>query len=687
LNNQRSTYLTGKNGRLAVLFFFAAFLITGLFIFKDYGISWDEQFQWKNNGAANYDFAVHGNKTALLNGVDKYHGPAFELLLTGFEKLFRLSDTRTVFLWRHLLTFFTFYLSSIFFYLLALKIFNSRVLAFAGVLFYVLSPHIFSHAFYNSKDIVFLSLFTISMYCMLIFLEKQTGFRALAFAFVTAFTIDVRIIGILIPFLFMYILLTGWLWRKQIFSWRLTLFYFLCLLPLIVLFWPVLWIDPLFHFKEALKENSNYPWDDPVLYFGKEYRPTELPWHYLFFWMFVSRPVLYSVFFIAGVSALTWKLLCKPVSFIREQMNEQIVLVWFFLPLLAMLVFKSPAFDTGRHLYFLHGGFVLLMLYGFELLWNYSGRWKPGRRMLSGITGFSVLWLVISMIQLHPFEQLYFNITQGTDEARIKSRFEYDYWGLSGREMLEQLVRTDTSTLIVVQAEHLPGKTNAYLLPAADRRRIRFATAGEQADYFLADYRWKKEGDYPFHTEVFSKMNGNAKVATLFKVHSVGELYKMHGRKLLSFQQDFEHPQKEWETHSVAQPSFGAHSGSSAVKVDSVIRYSDNFVLADAKELTGNKPLLLKTSAWIHDAEPGSAAWYVISLVTKAGVPYFWYPLNTLKNEHRKPAGSWEEIRGAVELPVIRCKDDQVRIYLENAGNKEIWMDDVYISLEEEPTE
>ncbi|MCW3103499.1 MAG: hypothetical protein JWO09_1939 [Bacteroidetes bacterium] len=642
---------TEKNGRRAVLFFFAAFLITGLLIFKDYGISWDEEFQWKNNGAVNYDLVAHGNSAALLEGVDKYHGPAFELLLTGIEKLFRLNDTRSIFLVRHLLTFLTFYLSAVFFYLLAFRIFHKRMLALLGAVFYVLSPHIFSHAFYNSKDIVFLSLFTISIYCMLQFLERRTYLRAFIFALVTAFTIDVRIIGILIPGVFIYLLFTGWLRRKQAFEWKLVLIYFLCLVPLIILFWPVLWIDPLFHFKEALKENSHYPWDDRVLYFGKEYTPTSLPWHYLFFWMFVSRPVLYTVFFLLGVSSLAWKLFRKPLHFIRENTNEQVVLCWFFLPLLAMLVFKSPAFDTGRHLYFLHGAFVLLMLFGLQCLWQFAARRRIAAAALSGLTGISLIFLVFSMCRLHPYEHLYFNITQGTDEARIKSRFEYDYWGLSQRALLEQLLKADPSERIVVQAEHLPGRTNAYLLPAAERARIRFANGIKRADYFLADYRWKKEGDYPFHTEVFSQMNGNAKVATLFKVHSAQELYKTHGKVIMA--------------------------------VDNAAQGRDTVVFNSMEKLAGNGRLLLKTYCRMH-ADPGATGWYVVRLETKEGRPYFWYPLYTLRAEGPDSPG---EIHGALELPLIRRGDDKMKVYFESTGKGEVRVEDVQIGIEEQEAE
>ena len=156
--------LLEKNKRKIVFLSFALFFIVGINIYNDYGMSWDEYAQWYDNGYANYDYIFHNDGARLLKGIDKYHGPAYELLLIVIEKLFRLSDSREIFLMRHLVIFITCFTASVFFFQIAKKIFKSWKIALAGFLLYVLSPHIFAHSFYNSKDAVFLAFFTISIF-------------------------------------------------------------------------------------------------------------------------------------------------------------------------------------------------------------------------------------------------------------------------------------------------------------------------------------------------------------------------------------------------------------------------------------------------------------------------------------------------------------------------------------------
>jgi hypothetical protein len=670
-----------KNSQKVILFFFIALLGLGLGICKDYGISWDEQFQRNNNGYANYNFIVQGEKDQLLSGHDKYHGPAFELVLVGTEKLFRLEDLRTIFLFRHLITFLAFYCSSVFLFLLAQKMFSSRKMALLALLFYVLSPHIFSHAFYNSKDIAFLSFFTISIYFMFVFLEKPDYKRALFFAFLTAFTVDIRIIGLIIPFLFLCLLVVEAGRRKrsqQTMEWKPVLLFFAALPVLIILFWPVLWLNPLHHFVQALKENSNYPWNDPVLYFGNEYKPKFLPWHYLFFWMFVSRPVLYSILFLCGLAAMIRKLL-KPEA---DRTYVFTILSWFFIPLLAMIVFKSPAFDTGRHLYFLHGAFVLISVYGVMEINNRLKNVRFAGYTFYGLIALSFVLLSCTMIRLHPFEHLYFNFTQGFDEEKKKNRFEYDYWGLSGKQLLEELLKKDSSAQIKIFAEHLPGELNAYMLPFTERSRLFFSKTLDDADYYLADYRWKRRTDYPFKREVCSVSYGNTNTSTVFRIRKSDELYACSTKTILSFQRDFEKKQQGWSGTAIDSLS-GAHSGTHATKVDSANEFSETLTLPDLQNLKGNTALILKSAFWIYDPEPGSSAKFVISFETKSGTPYFWQTVYELKAREKK-TNDWKEIRCAAELPAIRNADDKIKIYLLNTGKKKILMDDVILNFEEE---
>src|SRR6478609_7072339 len=91
--------------------FFVAYLICGILIFRDFGLSWDEDMSRISTAMTEYNFAVHGAREALVSNIDKYHGPAFELVLFAADRMLHLTDTRQVYFLHHFLTFFFFWLS------------------------------------------------------------------------------------------------------------------------------------------------------------------------------------------------------------------------------------------------------------------------------------------------------------------------------------------------------------------------------------------------------------------------------------------------------------------------------------------------------------------------------------------------------------------------------------------------
>lgn len=670
-----------KNKNVVVYVLFAAYFLTGILIFHNYGLSWDENSQWKNNGHANYNFIFHDDKQTLLEGIDKYHGPAFELILVFVEKAFSLTDSRDIFFLRHLITFFVFFISAIFFYLLALKIFKKKSLAIIAFLIYVLSPHIFAHSFYNSKDTVFLSFFVISIYTLVSFYKRQTYLKALGFALITAFTIDIRIIGILIPAILVLLLAIEYVYaiinknRPEI-SFKTCIAYFIFLCPLIILFWPVLWIDPVYHFIEALKENSKYPWDGNVLYWGEYYAASKLPWHYLLFWIFISKPIIYSVLFLTGILALLKHFYSEPYCFFKKKPEVLIILIWFFLPLLAIIVFKSTTFDTGRHVYFMHGAFVLIAVYGIEELLKFKNR--TFQIAANTILLFSFLNVIVNMVHIHPYQNIYFNECL-RNMQKNKNNFELDYWGLSSRKVLESILKKDKSKQIKIYAENYPAKLNVKILTQAEQKRIRITDTIENADYFIADYRWSRSADYPYQKEFYSVIIDGAKICTAFKIRNTDELYNTAGLKLIVNKNNFETKKAHWTNNTITSEK--AHSGTFALKVDSTIEYSDNLTIHDLNKISKKAGLILKTSFWCSSSNNNANAKLIISVATSGGKSYIWRSVAEIKGEN---TNGWKQISGAVELPVINSNSDIIKIYLWNINKTELFIDDIEIELLQE---
>jgi len=120
------------------------------------------------------------------------------------------------------------------------------------------------------------------------------------------------------------------------------------------------------------------------------------------------------------------------------------------------------------------------------------------------------------MIRYHPFQNVYFNRLAGKDLAEIKKKFDLDYWGLSYRKALEFIVTHDSREKIFIHSANLPGKMNAAILPADDRRRLVFVDRIKDADYFITNYRWQNY-DLAYPGKIFSVSVRGADIVSVFK--------------------------------------------------------------------------------------------------------------------------------------------------------------------------
>ena len=179
---------TKTSKRFTFLLFFTFFLI-GLFTFRDYGISVDEEFHrssgfyWLNYILSFTNFENFKNlvdiKISEIKGFTlqlpqqhPYYGVIFDLPVAFLEVVLKIDDPKNYFQFRHLINFILFFIGSIFFFKLLLNRFSNYLIAILGTLFFVLSPRIYGSSFFNNKDIVFLSLTAIALYYCFKSLEK-----------------------------------------------------------------------------------------------------------------------------------------------------------------------------------------------------------------------------------------------------------------------------------------------------------------------------------------------------------------------------------------------------------------------------------------------------------------------------------------------------------------------------------
>ncbi|MEW6079781.1 MAG: hypothetical protein AB1724_18385 [Thermodesulfobacteriota bacterium] len=512
---------------------FITLLITGLAVVDDYGISWDE-YRNRINGFFSYNYLVNDDYS-LFNYQDRYYGVAFDLPLIVAEKLLGLRTFRHIFLMRHYATFLFFYCSCLIFYFLSKRMLNSIPLAFTAVGLLAISPRIFADAFYNSKDIVFMGMFIIAVYTMMIFLEKMSAGSALLHAAASAYLTDIRVMGIMVPFLTIaWVLFQTAGTGRTVVMIKRTLLYLVAYAGLTTLLWPYLWPAPLGNFTDAFIHMSRYPNAVETLYRGKTLMTDALPWHYLPVWMAITIPPVYTFFFVTGASGILAGLIRGAKSDPAGKTEDLLVMAWFFGPVILVVVLGSTLYDAWRQVFFIYPAFVLLSAKGLKSILKITSRWggrlKPILRagLISCLTVQMVLVLWF-MIKNHPHGNVYFNILAGKNYDGIKNRFEMDYWGLAYRQALETILKTDRREEITVFAANDPGVINSFILPEKERKRLWYVIDPREADYFITNYRWRKT-PYDLDNEVFSVKVKGAKIVSVFRLDRSPEKAEAAGR-------------------------------------------------------------------------------------------------------------------------------------------------------------
>lgn len=518
--------------KLVLLLFFGLLLFGGVLIYPDFGVSFDEFFELET-GLVSLKYLVEliapqyltryewlQNVPPLHTYIDADHGVTVLLPMAILKSILGINTWQETFLIRHLLTFLLFYVGVIFFYLLCRERFKNMFFALLGCVMLVLSPRIFGEAFYNSKDIPFLSFMIISAYTLIRFLKAPSFKTALFHAFACALAIDTRIMGVLLPFITGVLVLQEIYRNKGIFRVYASYFlaYVLLLMPFIIMLWPYLWEDPFSRFIQIFQNMKRFRWQETVLYLGQAVPSTDLPWHYIPVWIFITTPLAYTGLFLTGLGFIVYRFF-RPIvpNFQKVYRHDLAYMLFLFVPLAAVIFMNSVLYDGWRHLYFVYFAFLMISLIGIEAIWHFPfKRPAPARysklvlALVLGITFIHSCWF---MIVYHPNQNVYFSFIRG---KTVEKNFERDYWGLSYRQGLEYILTQDSSAVIKYYSANAPGRLNTFILPEKDRVRFKSVPLKE-ATYFLTEYRWHPK-PYPFTNEIYTVRVKGFKILSVFKL-------------------------------------------------------------------------------------------------------------------------------------------------------------------------
>ena len=511
-----------RSRRWLVSLFFGLLAVLGVALTRDYGMSWDEPADRLNAFVSAKYVALRlapalarrqprlADIPDLAHYPDADHGVLFMLPLVVLEALWPGPDPAEWAYRRHLLGFLLFGVGVWAVYRMGREWLSSWRWGLVGAGLLVLSPRLFAEAFYNHKDVVFLSLFALAMLTLTRLLRRPTAGRALLHALACAGAIDVRSMGVLLPLLTLGFGVLEYGYRpvrRRGLAGALAL-YAPAVVLLVVLGWPYLWENPMGNFMAALRSFGHYAKPMEVFYLGRFVAIQALPWHYAPVWLFITTPLPYVVLFGIGLIRLGRVVLqMGPLRWLRRTTARRnlLLLAWFFGPLLGVILLHSALYDGWRHLYFIYPAFVLLAAQGGRAVWQvwqrrrgYANQWKP-RGAVAGLLlaalALGMTRVAWRMVAEHPFQYAYFSVLPG---KVIEQNFERDYWGLSVRQGLNWVLAHDPHPVLTVAMDErtaLPLLINWKMLPSAARARLRIVPPAE-AEYYLSIYRWHP-GPYP----------------------------------------------------------------------------------------------------------------------------------------------------------------------------------------------
>jgi len=506
-----------------ILILLAVNILIGLFIFRDYGLTWDEPYFYSYGDALGYAYSPANwfsgnfdlnNSYGISGGDHKTRGPAYLFLARNFvygvkalgSDIIPAGDSASA--W-HLVNFLFFQLGIYCLYRISTRWVKPSA-AFATAVLFATQPLLWGHAFINPKDPPFLTFFLASV-CLGFemvdriasdaFTKKQKLISIIIPASILGITTSIRVLGplagLLVFIYFVFSLYQNKNIKSPVSPWLpFTLYGIIAVLAMLAT-WPYLWENPIANFISVFHLMSDNPTNLSVLFGGEVYRAGELPRRFLPFMLATTLTEPVWILFITGFIVGYRKLLINKPS---DQTGPQkswvslTLMLFWFLMLIAYVLLRKPAmYDGLRHFLFILPPVFIFISFAFELLIE-----KINRMAFSHYWIHAVLLIVIiapgvvGILQLHPYQYAYYNSFIGGTSGAFR-KYETEYWLTCYKEAVEQLnQRTSEPINLFVKREAYIAATYANdNINIIDLRDV--TTSAQSGDYVLVNTRTNED--------------------------------------------------------------------------------------------------------------------------------------------------------------------------------------------------
>jgi hypothetical protein len=363
---------------------------------------------------------------------------------------------------------------------------------FFSVLFLALTPPFYGHAFNNPKDVPFAAMFALAAAAVLWAgrgWSRPRWWRIAGAGLAVGLVSGERVAGLAFlgyaPALWLVILLlerdpsspgaagiTGQV-RRLATAWLLT---GAVAWAVMVAVWPWAQTAPLAHPLQAMRMFSRF-WNCMVVFFDGQYACSGLVSRfYLPTWFSLTLPEQYLIAF--GLALLVLARLRKVRPLALAQWVRLAQAGWLAaivgLPVVWAVAMRTPLYDGLRHFLFVVPPLAVLAGAAVAAYLRRAGRGpRIAASLALGLAGGATL---VDMVQLHPYQALYFNRLVAGGLERAIARYEGDYWCLSYKEGAEWLLRRYSGAScrdrIRVAGQSTLQQTQYYFRKTQDAQRV-----------------------------------------------------------------------------------------------------------------------------------------------------------------------------------------------------------------------
>ncbi len=227
----------------------------------------------------------------------------------------------------------------------------------------------------------------------------------------------------------MFVLFYIWIKKRLFFLPTILLYFGIAFLTLYIT-WPGLWGNPVTGLMKSLLADTSFSWGGSTLFRGNAYKPEVLPYYYL--------PFLMAIQFTIPVILLTVLGLFTIVRDFNKNIIDRTLLIilvaWYMVPIGLAIIVKPAIYHNFRHFLFITPPIFFFSGIGIKTILNNISR----RAVAIVIILIMLAPGIIGLIQLHPYQYIYYNQLVGGVRGAFRS-YENDYWVTSYQECIKYI--------------------------------------------------------------------------------------------------------------------------------------------------------------------------------------------------------------------------------------------------------